>query len=70
MEFKGKFYKGDYIYYLNRNNVNFINKQMDCFTKISKFNNTSIGNVLILLNHSDVITDDQKNILNKVLSYI
>ncbi len=33
MEFKGKFYKGDYICYLNRNNVNFINKQMDCFTK-------------------------------------
>jgi hypothetical protein len=75
MEFNGKQYTGDVICASNLDNRQFVKESVKMLDNISKydnfwhgFNNTSIGNILLLLNHSSVITQDEKDIIKKVLS--
>ena len=76
MEFNGIKFYGDHICVFSLFNKDFVSEQisyleniMTCDNFWSGFNNTSIGNLLLVLKYSN-ITLEQKNTITKILSLI
>ena len=77
MKFNNKEYYSDQICFFNKDSRDFI---VDAISQIKQlnqnekfwygWNNTSIGNLLLIKNYSKVITLEEKNVIDEILSKI